>query len=69
MFLETRDGVAILAYAGLGATATGVEPADWMSAVLRGRNWLLEPALAAVADALKREFPRHLVQLQGQMLP
>ena len=31
MFLETTDGVAILAYAGLGATARGTEPADWMS--------------------------------------
>ena len=36
MFLETDDGVAILGYAGLGATARGTEPADWMSAVLRG---------------------------------
>ena len=35
MFLETTDGVAILGYAGLGATARGTEPADWMSAVLR----------------------------------
>jgi len=38
MFLETTDAVAILGYAGLGATALGAEPADWMSAVLRGRN-------------------------------
>ena len=29
MFLETTDGVAILGYAGLGATAKGTEPADW----------------------------------------
>lgn len=38
MFLDTTDGVAILGYAGLGTTALGTEPADWMSAVLRGRN-------------------------------
>lgn len=38
MFLESTDGAAILGYAGLGATARGTEPADWMSAVLRGRN-------------------------------
>lgn len=69
MFLETQDGVAILGYAGLGVTARGVEPADWMSAVLRGRNWPLEPSLGAIADALKREFPPHLVQLRGQALP
>ena len=29
MFLETKDGVAILGYAGLGATALGSEPSDW----------------------------------------
>lgn len=28
LFLETTDGVAILGYAGLGATARGTEPAD-----------------------------------------
>jgi hypothetical protein len=39
MFLETTNGLAILAYAGLGETGQGTEPADWMSAVLRGRNW------------------------------
>ena len=42
MFLETTDGVAILGYAGLGATARGTEPSDWMSAVLRGRNFPLD---------------------------
>lgn len=35
MLLETQDGVAILGYAGLGETAAGTEPADWMSKVLR----------------------------------
>jgi hypothetical protein len=33
MFLETADGVAIIGYAGLGATACGSQPADWMSGV------------------------------------
>lgn len=54
MFLETTDGVAILGYAGLGATALGTEPADWMSAVLRGRNLPLEQCLGALAEAMKR---------------
>ena len=38
MFLETTDGVAILGYCGLGATANQTEPSNWMSAVSRGRN-------------------------------
>jgi hypothetical protein len=60
MFLETTDGVAILAYAGLGVTALGTEPADWMSAVLRGRNLPLEQSLAVLAEAMKKELPRHM---------
>ncbi len=64
MFLDTEDGFAILGYAGLGATARGTEPADWMSAVLRGRNWPMEPSLRALAGAAQRELPRHLSGLQ-----
>ena len=63
MFLETTDGVAILGYAGLGATVKGTEPADWMSAVLRGRNLPLEQSLGELAGALQRQFPRHLLRL------
>src|SRR4051812_29706931 len=60
LFLETIDGVAILGYAGLGATARGTEPSDWMSRVLRGRNWTLEQSLGAIADAMQKELPPHL---------
>lgn len=60
MFLETTDGVAILGYAGLGATARGTEPADWMSAVLRGRNLPLERSLGVLCDAMRDQLPRHL---------
>jgi hypothetical protein len=63
MFLETVDGVAILGYAGLGATKGGTEPADWMGAVLRGRNLPLEQSLGALAEAMKKQFPRHMVGL------
>lgn len=63
MFLETLDGVAILGYAGLGATASGTEPADWMSAVLRGRNLPLEHSLHVLAEAMKKQFPRHMVTM------
>jgi len=65
MFLETVDGVAILGYAGLGATAMGTEPADWMSAVLRGRNLPLEQCLGVLAEAMKQQFPRHLMRMPG----
>jgi hypothetical protein len=63
MFLETTDATAILAYAGLGATALGTEPADWMAAVLRGRNLPLEQSLGVLAEAMKKELPRHMVGL------
>lgn len=65
MFLETTDGVAILGYAGLGATALGTEPADWMSAVLRGRNLPLERSLSILAEAMKKQFPRHMIRMPG----
>ena len=60
MILETSDGVAMLGYAGLGATAAGTEPADWMSAVLRGIKAPLEHCLSILATALEKQFPRHL---------
>ncbi|MCH8321598.1 MAG: hypothetical protein IIB64_00790 [Proteobacteria bacterium] len=66
MTLETPDGVAILGYAGLGATALGTEPADWMSAVLRGRNLHLEQSLGVLAKAMKKQIPPHLLKLQNQ---
>jgi hypothetical protein len=66
MILETDDGVAILGYAGLGETALGTEPADWMSAVLRGRRLSLEQSLQILADACKKQIPQHLVRLAGQ---
>lgn len=63
MFLEATDGEAIISYAGLGATARKTEPSDWMSAVLRGRNYPMEYSLGILADAVKRELPRHLISL------
>jgi hypothetical protein len=65
MLLDTDDGKAILGYAGLGATALGTEPADWMSAVLRGRRISLEQSLGVLAEAIKKQLPRHLVQIRG----
>ena len=47
LLLETTDGTALLGYAGLGATALGTEPGDWMARVLRGRNHPLEQSLGS----------------------
>jgi hypothetical protein len=50
--LDTIDGRGLLAYAGLGATARGTHPSEWMSEVLRGRGGLrFEHALKVLADA------------------
>lgn len=62
MVLETTDGFAIAGYAGLGATSLGTEPSEWMSSVLRGTNLPLEQSLSVLADAMKRQFPKHLFQ-------
>jgi hypothetical protein len=63
MFLTTPDGTAILGYAGLGSTPRGTEPSEWMSAVLRGRNLPLEQSLNVLADAMQKQFPRHMARL------
>ncbi|HEY7229166.1 MAG TPA: hypothetical protein VH558_02220 [Pseudolabrys sp.] len=65
LLLEATDGVAILGYAGLGATMLGTEPSDWMGALLRGRRCALEQYLGFVAEAMKKEFPRHLLRILG----
>ena len=69
MILNTSDGVAVLGYAGLGATAAGSEPADWMSSVLRGRKLPLERSLAVLAEAMKDQFPPHMVRMPRQYTP
>lgn len=63
LFLETIDGNAILGYAGLGITALGTEPSDWMSRVLRGHNLTLEESLGLLADASREKLPEHLETL------
>ncbi len=70
MNLETRDGgIALLGYAGLGRTPGSLEPSEWMSAVLRGRNWPLVDCLNALAVAAKRELVPYLSRgLQGHQI-
>lgn len=58
--VEADDGVAIVGYAGLGRTALGTEPSQWMSSVLRGRNLRLEQYFDVLRLALQRELPRHI---------
>jgi len=66
MDLETTDGVGLLAYAGLGATYQGMQPSEWMSAVLRGRGGLtFEQALGILATVANKELPRHLASMPG----
>lgn len=65
MFLDTTDGMAILGYCGLGITGNGTEPSEWMSAVLRGRNFPLEQSLGVLAEAMRRELPKHMVLLRA----
>jgi hypothetical protein len=67
MVLATDDGTALLGYAGLGATAAGTEPADWMTAVLRGRTRSVEESLETLAKASLNQLPNHLKTLPRGM--
>lgn len=69
MILETKDGAALLGYAGLGRTALGTEPSDWMFNVLRGRNGPMEPLLTILAGAVQREMPKHIKQFGPGVAP
>jgi hypothetical protein len=59
---QAGDGVALIGYSGLGATAFGGQPSTWISNVLRGRDPKLsvEHCLGILADAMKREFEPHI---------
>lgn len=66
MFLQTKDGVAILGYAGLGAVIRGkelTEPSDWMSRALRGRNLLMEESVNELARAASEQLPQYLSKM------
>ena len=57
----SNDGIAMIGYAGLGATARKNQPSEWVSNVLRGRkNIGLEEMLHVIAKAMKKEFPPHI---------
>lgn len=65
MVLNTTDGVAILGYAGLGATARETEPSDWMSRVLRGVNLPQEESLEKLGEAMCKQLPTHIANLRA----
>jgi hypothetical protein len=64
MVLNTIDAVAIMGYAGLGMTAAGTEPSDWMTRVLRGRSLTFEHSLNELARAAEKQLPRHLKKIE-----
>lgn len=61
MTFDASDGGAIVGYAGLGRTLSGIEPSKWMAAVLRGRkNISVEQSLGILANAMLDQLPKHL---------
>jgi hypothetical protein len=66
--LQTTDGLALIGYAGLGLSVGGMEPSQWISNVLRGRNVPLETALGLLTDAVRRELPSHLRRLSPRVV-
>jgi hypothetical protein len=60
--IEMSDGVAIVGYAGLGATRAGIEPSAWINAAFRNKNGTVLQFITALASASAAEFPRHLAQ-------
>lgn len=69
MELEVTDGRGLLGYAGLGATAIGNEPGEWMARVLRGRRLPFEQCLGVLAGAIQREIPQHIFGRGGAGIP
>lgn len=67
--LDAPDGNALIGYAGLGATASETEPAEWHVNVLLGINARLEPSLALICQAMQRQFPKHYVGCHTLVVP
>lgn len=61
--LDTLDGKAIIGYAGLGATARGMEPSEWVSNSLRGLHVTIEQALEVLVNAAGKALPAHLTRI------
>lgn len=64
--VESDHDVALVAYAGLGATALKNQPSDWISNTLRGVRLPLEGLLMFLASQLQQQFPKHLAQVPSR---
>jgi hypothetical protein len=58
--LKFGSDIALLGYAGLGATKRGIQPSDWIAGLLRGRKLPLEESLVTIGRAVAAQVPRHL---------
>jgi hypothetical protein len=63
--LERSDDVALLAYSGLGRTPDGIQPSDWMNAVLRDRNEALVRSLEILVRAIDTQIPKYMFRVPG----
>jgi hypothetical protein len=58
------DGVAVIAYAGLGETAAGMQPSQWITNVLRGYKPIaIEQGLTVLAEATFKNLAPNLLDL------
>ena len=57
--LDTTDATCLIGYAGLGATAAGTQPSEWMARCLTGINVPLEHAVDTIARVMTEKFPQH----------
>jgi hypothetical protein len=67
--VEATDGVALVSYAGLGATALRNQPSEWIIRALLGEErgrLTLEQSLGVLAKAMQREFLPHLRQMRDR---
>jgi hypothetical protein len=60
---EATDGLAVIGYAGLGETAAGMQPSQWITNVLRGYKVPLVDSLNILARAAKESFANRLTDL------
>ena len=54
------DGAGLMGYAGLGKTARGMQPSEWMAGMLRGHKMTVQSAVNLVARGVSEQVGRHL---------
>jgi hypothetical protein len=63
--VETKDGQVLIGYCGLGETAQGTQPSDWMARTLRGVTLPLEQSLEVLREAAERRLLPFINQIGG----